>query len=549
MFSKLTIGARLYLVFCIVLLFIVLIGGASYWGMGKMEFYINDLSNVDGALMDNSQRSRVNINIMRRYEKDLFLNIGDSAKMEDYKKKWDDTLELFNKRIDSSSKILASVNTPEHQKDKDKLREIKKQLDAYSAGFTVVYGKIKSGEITTPQDANKAIGEYKEATHKSETMVGELARQMDKNMESLVKESKDGSKKIKLSVAALAVTAIILALIQAFILIRSITTPLHSLVGVANTIAQGNLTAQLEVTTTDETGQLMSAMKTMTDNLRNVIGQVASTSNQVATASSQLTTAAEQIATGAEEVAAQSVTVATAGEEMAATSGDIAQNCQMAVEETKNASKASEEGQSIALRTTEGIKLRIQQTAINAERISILGKRSDQIGDIVGTIEDIADQTNLLALNAAIEAARAGEMGRGFAVVADEVRALAERTTKATKEISEMIKTIQQETKVAVDAMNHGVETSHSAVTDSQLLEDALKQIYERVDAVTTQVNQIATAAEEQTATTAEIANNMQQITQVVQSTAQGSHESATAAAQLHANAEELQRLVQRFRL
>jgi methyl-accepting chemotaxis protein len=152
-------------------------------------------------------------------------------------------------------------------------------------------------------------------------------------------------------------------------------------------------------------------------------------------------------------------------------------------------------------------------------------------------------------LNAAIEAARAGEQGRGFAVVADEVRALAERTTRATKEIGDMIKAIQQETKVAVDAMEQGVKTSQSAIDDSQMLEDVLQQILVRVDLVTSQVSQIATAAEEQTATTSEISSNMQQITEVVQTTSQGAHDSATAAAQLSGNAEELQRLVQQFKL
>jgi methyl-accepting chemotaxis protein len=549
MFSKLTIGTRLYIGFCIVLLFIMVIGGASYWGMGKMAFYINDLGNVDGTLMDNSQRSRANINMMRRYEKDLFMNIGDAGKMEDYKKKWDAALESFNKRIDSSNKVLSASASPENKKKQESLQTIKKQIDIYAAGFVTVYDKIKSGEITTPQDANKAIGQYKEATRQSEAMVGEFAKQMDKNMDAMVKEATSGSKKIKLSVAVLSVVAIMLALIQAFVLIRSITAPLFRLVTVANTIAEGDLTARLEITSTDETGQLMTAMKTMTDNLRSLIGQVAGTSNQVAVASNELQTTAERIATGAEEVAAQASNVATAGEEMSATSGDIAQNCQLAAEGAERASKSAQHGSSVVEGTITVMNQIAEKVHESAKTVESLGARSDQIGAIIGTIEDIADQTNLLALNAAIEAARAGEQGRGFAVVADEVRALAERTTRATREIGEMIKAIQNETKGAVASMEQGVAQVMNGTTEAAKSGEALQDILQQINDVAMQVHQIATAAEEQTATTGEISNNMMQITEVVQVTAQGAHESATAAAQLSGNAEELQRLVHRFKL
>jgi methyl-accepting chemotaxis protein len=185
----------------------------------------------------------------------------------------------------------------------------------------------------------------------------------------------------------------------------------------------------------------------------------------------------------------------------------------------------------------------------SARTVESLGARSDQIGAIIGTIEDIADQTNLLALNAAIEAARAGEQGRGFAVVADEVRALAERTTRATREIGEMIKAIQNETKGAVEAMEQGVHQVENGTVEAAKSGQALQDILQQVNDVAMQVNQIATAAEEQTATTSEISSNMMQITEVVRQTSQGAQESATAAAQLNGSAELLQSLVRQFQL
>jgi methyl-accepting chemotaxis protein len=192
------------------------------------------------------------------------------------------------------------------------------------------------------------------------------------------------------------------------------------------------------------------------------------------------------------------------------------------------------------------IALRVKSSA---KAVESLGSRSDQIGEIVGTIEDIADQTNLLALNAAIEAARAGEQGRGFAVVADEVRALAERTTRATKEISGMIKAIQHETKSAVIAMEEGVSEVAKGSDKAADSGRALEQILQQINDVNGQIHQVATAAEEQTATTSEISNNMMQITDVVAQTSRGAQESAAAANQLSVLAEDLKRIVSQFKI
>lgn len=140
-------------------------------------------------------------------------------------------------------------------------------------------------------------------------------------------------------------------------------------------------------------------------------------------------------------------------------------------------------------------------------------------------------------------------MGRGFAVVADEVRALAERTTKATKEISEMIKAMQTETNVAVASMQTSAGSAQRAIDESRRLEDASNSIVSLVNGVTLLINQVATAAEEQTATTCEINSNLQQVTDVVHCSSRGAEETASAAAQLSRQAEDLKGLMQRFRL
>lgn len=339
----------------------------------------------------------------------------------------------------------------------------------------------------------------------------------------------------------------VLAFVLGLIISRSISLPINVLAGQARQVADGDLRVNIDYRSADEVGVLSEAFRIMTERLRSTIGKVSDTSNQVAASANQLHSTADHIATGAEAVATQAVTVATAGEEMSATSGDIAQNCQMAAEGAQRASQAASDGAEVVDRTVIVMGLIASKVQESARTVESLGQRSDQIGAIISTIEDIADQTNLLALNAAIEAARAGEQGRGFAVVADEVRALAERTTRATKEIGEMIKAIQRETKGAVAAMEQGVQQVESGTMEASKSGEALRDILAQVNDVAMQVNQIATAAEEQTATTSQISSNIMQITEVVQETSQGAHQSATAAAQLNANAEELQRLVKQF--
>ena len=311
----------------------------------------------------------------------------------------------------------------------------------------------------------------------------------------------------------------------------------------------GDLSKRLEVKGKDEPALAAHWLNQFIAKLHGIISSISQTSNQVAAASYQLQSTAEHIATGAEEVVAQAVTVATAGTEMSATADDIAQNCLMVAEGAKRASLAASDGAEVVRHTVEGIKFRGAKTRENALMVATLGTRSDQIGAIVSTIEEIADQTNLLALNAAIEAARAGDQGRGFAVVADEVRILASRTTNATKEIGAMIKAIQTETKKAIISMEAGVQETDKGASEAALLEATFNDILQQINNVVMQVNQIATAAEEQTVTTSEISKNMLQITEVVQHTSQGASESASAAALLSGNAEELQRLVNQFKL
>ncbi|MGA7826473.1 MAG: methyl-accepting chemotaxis protein [Geobacteraceae bacterium] len=306
-------------------------------------------------------------------------------------------------------------------------------------------------------------------------------------------------------------------------------------------VAEKDLTSRVTLHGDDELGDMGKIFNEMMVGMENMIKSIQDAILSLTDKSKELLFSAEIMTKDSDEVAGQAGTVATAGEEMAATSTEIANNCIMAAESSQVANQTAVNGAAVIERTVEVMQRIAEKVKESAATVEGLGSRSDQIGAIVGTIEDIADQTNLLALNAAIEAARAGDHGRGFAVVADEVRALAERTTRATKEIGEMIKSIQQETRGAVQTMEEGVREVETGTSEAGKSGEALEEILQQINTVSLQVSQIATAAEQQTATTSEISGSILQITTVTQETAELSKTSTRAADDLVQLAENLQ--------
>jgi methyl-accepting chemotaxis protein len=521
----------------------ILSGAVSFWGMRMQQATMQEMQSVRFA---NYAKAGSVMNDIDSVNTNLYRLITLSKAGFDQKKLASDSKEILTLLAQTVNGVKAmSGDTKLTPEEKKTVTEILVVLTAYSKDATDMLDMLES-------DVNAATMYMGQADEKSavlEKKCSEFLKLEASLNDASHKQAISASQKVLFTLAGAILFSIIATIALSYLINRIIMAPIRSTVQVIESMAGGDLTKRIDVNSSDEIGNMARNLNDFIDSLQNTMRSFGNNAVELASASEELNNTSNRIATGAEHVAAQSATVATAGEEMSATSGDIAQNCQMAAEGAQRASKSAQNGAEVVEKTVAVMGQIAEKVQETARTVESLGARSDQIGNIIGTIEDIADQTNLLALNAAIEAARAGEQGRGFAVVADEVRALAERTTRATREIGEMIKAIQSETKGAVAAMEQGVRQVETGTEEAAKSGAALREILEQVNDVAMQVNQIATAAEEQTATTSEISSNMHQITDVVQETSRGAQESSGAAHRLSGLASELQNAVSRFRV
>lgn len=328
--------------------------------------------------------------------------------------------------------------------------------------------------------------------------------------------------------------------------------PLYALRTIARDIAQGegDLTRRVPVGTgSDEIAELARYVNVFIEKIQRAILLVHDGTNRLASSTVQLSTTADSVVRFAEGQDSRVVHSASAVEEMTMTAGEVARNSNDAANLAQETAQTAKSGQMVMEQTVDGMQ-QVSQAVMQASAIiTNLGRSSDQIGEIVGVIEDIADQTNLLALNAAIEAARAGEQGRGFAVVADEVRKLAERTTKATKEIGDMIRQIQQDTRTAVSSMDEGTLKVEAGVALAHKTGEALSKIYSMVNVTSGMIQEIAQAAEEQSVVTRQIANDLESVTQTTRETTQGVSQSAQACRDLSLLVGDLQTMVRAFKV
>lgn len=510
---------------------------------------INYFSNQAAARLSASIATKANeAYLARRMEALINLRKSDIRSFllsgsEEHLKRYEDDNRSLTEEFRELEPLLT---TEESKRSFGQLRQAADDYDRY-ARRVIELKRARQSQAATDLLLGVEMSANRDAMEKDVADFAALCQRLSANARQAQTETEATAihVAIVLGILALVIAATIAAAIP-----RLVSADLTRMLVVMEEIAENNLaTDDLQVLTHDEVGKASAALNRMKNNVFELIQSMARTAEHVASASEQISSSAMQQAQSADTQKGQALQVATAMQQMSAAVQQVSDNSNRAAEASHQAAQTARDGGNIVEQSLAKMRSIAESVSATAQKVEDLGKSSDQIGRIIGVIDDIADQTNLLALNAAIEAARAGEQGRGFAVVADEVRKLAERTTSATKEVAQMVQTIQRETRTAVAAMQEGTKQVEEGVQTTTRAGDSLKHIIQMSEQVGEMITHIATAATEQSSATEQVNQNVAQINRLLNESAGGAQQSAKACQDLSSLALDLQKMVSSFQL
>jgi len=343
--------------------------------------------------------------------------------------------------------------------------------------------------------------------------------------------------------------ALLLGILAAWVIAGQIVKPLRKALSVANRIAEGDLSHDIQTRRKDELGQLQRSMTQMTLNLRELIGSISDNARQIASAAEELSAVTVQTRAGVNHQRDETEQVATAMNQMLATAQEVARHAEQASIAAGEANQQTELGDQVVMDAVAQIEHLAHEMARSSQAMIALQRESQKIGSVLDVIKSVSQQTNLLALNAAIEAAPAGEAGQGFAVVADEVRSLAQRTQQSAEEIEGLIGGLHTGTQEVADIMDYSRTLTDNSVGLARNAGDALTEIARTVAVIQEMNPQIAAAAEEQSAVAEEINRSVLKVRDASEQTAAASEQTATASIELARLGTDLQRCVGRFKV
>ncbi|NQD37207.1 methyl-accepting chemotaxis protein [Permianibacter sp. IMCC34836] len=451
-------------------------------------------------------------------------------------------LEAIAESVDERSKELKAAGA-----DSDLLDSIHSYRGLLSGPNSVV--AIYQQQLEQGAAAKAAFDEAEAQLVEALAALREEMAEVDAFKNNAKKSADNAVSYSRLIVIVASVIALAFAAMIAFWVTQSIRKPLNNTMQVIERVADGDMTVQVPVEGQDEFGHLAESVNRLTAQLRNMLQQISGTAHSLASAADQTARISESTHDAIDKQRAQTEQVVVAMTEMTATVQDVARSANSTLTQVHNAEKETSSGQAVMRHSMESINRLAGEVQQSVEVINRLDAFSAQIGTVLDVIRGIAEQTNLLALNAAIEAARAGEQGRGFAVVADEVRTLASRTQQSTAEIQQTIERLQLGAREAVQTMARSQKEAEASVTETARAGESLERITQAMGVINDMSTQIASAAEEQSAVTHEMHENMMTISAASEQTSSGAEQNRAAARELARLAEALQQMVQKFRV
>jgi methyl-accepting chemotaxis protein len=444
-------------------------------------------------------------------------------------------------RFDAYSKLVSSAQ------EQELLDQLRKAYDQYIGLQQQVVTASRNGRIDeATRLANGPLTGYADGLAKALNNISQFNNDGARDSTNASQAAFIASERMVIITLAI---SLVVTILLAVLLTRSIVAPLRESLSVAEVIAGGDLTQTIRVTGTDEPARLMSALQTMQKNLHAAIQSIADSSNQLASASEELHAVTEDSTRGLHQQNTEIEQAATAVNEMTAAVEEVARNAVSTSEASQQSTVTAQRGSQQVRETVASINQLTQDVTTTSSEVEQLAERIREISKVLDVIRSIAEQTNLLALNAAIEAARAGDAGRGFAVVADEVRALAHRTQQSTQEIEGMIGGIQSGTEKTVIAMQNSNDRARTTLEVAKGAGTALEQITEAIAMINERNLVIASASEEQAQVAREVDRNLVNIRDLSLQTSAGANQTSAASQELSRLAVDLNTLVARFRI
>ena len=467
---------------------------------------------------------------------------------------YQETVKLFDQYSNQIERELHEAEALTESASQEASHDIAKEFEMVNKSLKHIEENHKAYEIQVHRVFSSfSRGDLHDAVQLSEK-VEKMEDSLDHELESLLMEVEEFTRASMLNAKEHEMSAVyklsIISLLGVLVgIIVSVISSNFIVKAIRNAIvtASGDLTQAIKVESTDEVGQLLTAMNGMRTKLLDMISQISDSTTQLSSASEEMTVITHQTQNIIELQRSETEQVATAVNEMSSTAQEVANNIADTSSAAAEANEHTGNGRRVVEQSVEKINSLAKQIELTLTKIHELEQFSEDINSVMDVIKGIAEQTNLLALNAAIEAARAGEQGRGFAVVADEVRTLAGRTQESTEEINQMIEKLQNGSREAVKAMEESQKQANIAVEHASESDIALSVIAEAVTRIDQMSVQIASASEEQGAASEEISRNIVEINEMASQTANGAEETSRASTDLARISSELQVLVNKF--